>query len=356
MANPRKLCLFERWLDPVGRDYLEQHAADTEISVLSFADGEESNWAALETAHGYQLLPSTETPEQFYPDQPLLERCPDLLAVSSSGAGYDMVDVDACTKAGVLVFNQSGANSESVAQHALGMMLALCKNMIQSDRAIRTSDRDWTRWTYMGSELTGRTLGIVGLGNIGRRLSAICGSAFNMRVIAYDPYISDQDFTERGAEKVSLAEVMGQSDFVSIHCPLTEETTGMIGEHQFKAMKFGAYFISTARGGIHDEQALENVMANGRLAGAGLDVFIEEPPSNSHPLMAYPNVIVSPHNAGITSDCLYNMSRSQAEQWCDVFAGLRPRLLINPDAWTGFATRYERIVGEPVPELVSERV
>jgi len=348
MATTRKLCLFEHWLDPVGQEYLERHAVDTEISMLSFSSGAESNWAALEATHGYQLLPSTETPEQFYPGMALLKRCPDLLAVSSSGAGYDMVDVEACTKAGVLLFNQSGANAESVAQHALGMMLALCKNMIQSDRAIRKPDRDWTRWTYMGSELTGRTLGIVGLGNIGRRLSAICGSAFNMRVIAYDPYITDQDFIERGAEKVSLGAVMSEADFVSIHCPLTEETTGMIGADQFAVMKPGAYFISTARGGIHDEAALEKVMANRRLAGAGLDVFVEEPPCDHHPLMIYPNIIVSPHNAGITSDCLYNMARSQAEQWRDVFAGLPPRLLINPDAWPQFSVRYERILGEPV--------
>ena len=350
MTHTRKLCLFERWTDPVGQKHLDQHSAGTEVSMLSFADGAESNWMGLQSAHGYQLLPSTETPEMFYPDKSLLMRCPDLLAVSSAGAGYDMVDVDAGTKAGVLVFNQSGANSESVVQHALGMMLTLCKNMIQSDRAIHHPERNWTRMDYVGSELTGRTLGIVGLGNIGRRLSAICGSVFNMRVIAYDPYITDQDFVERGAEKVSLGTVMSEADFVSIHCPLTEETTNMIGARQFEVMKPGAYFISTARGGIHDEGALEQVIASGLLAGAGLDVFAEEPPAHNHPLMAYPNVIVSPHNAGITSDCLHNMALSQAEQWCDVFAGLRPRLLINPEAWDLFGERYGRIFGAPVSE------
>jgi len=348
MTCIRNLCLFERWIDPVGADDLKQHSDTTGVSILSFADRPEVNWRALASAHGYQLLPSTETPDMYYPSKALIERCPNLLAVSSAGAGYDMVDVDACTKAGVLVFNQSGANSESVAQHALGMMLALCKNMIQSDRAIHNPERNWTRMDYMGTELTGRTLGIIGLGNIGRRLSAICGSVFNMRVIAYDPYISDQDFVERGAEKASLDTVMRESDYVSVHCPLTEETKGMVGTVEFDAMKSGAYFISTARGGIHDETAVERVIANGHLGGAGLDVFVDEPPSYQHPLLAHANVIVSPHNAGITFDSLFNMARSQAAQWVDVFAGRRPRLLINPDAWELFSARYERILGDRV--------
>jgi D-3-phosphoglycerate dehydrogenase len=345
MTDVPRLCLFDRWMDPVASGYLTDHAPQLGVSILSFADGDDHNWSTLSAAHGYQCLPSTETPEKFYPTADLLARCPDLLAVSVAGAGYDMVDVDACTAAGVLVFNQSGANAESVAQHALGMMLTLCKQMIQSDRAIHSEDRNWDRWTYMGSELTGRTLGIIGLGNVGRRLSAICGSAFNMRVIACDPYISDQDFIDRGAEKASLETVMSEADFVSIHCPLTDETSNMIGAPQFDMMKSEAYFVSTARGGIHDEEALEAVLASGRISGAGLDVFVEEPPVHTHPLLAYPNVIVSPHNAGITSDCLFNMALSAAQQWTDVFVGKPPRLLINPEAFDKFAKRFEIVFG-----------
>jgi len=350
MPGQRKLFVFERWMDPVAPAYLKQHSPHTEIAMPLFTDGDDANWARLRAAHGYQLLPSTETPVRFNPDRDLLARCPDLLAVASSGAGYDIVDVDACTEAGILVFNQSGANAESVVQHALGMMLALCKNMIQSDRAIHRPARDWTRWTYQGAELTGRTLGIVGLGNIGRRLAALCGPGFNMRVIACDPYLTDQDFVDRSAEKASLEQVMQQADFVSIHCPLTEETRGMIGPAEFDCMKQGAYFISTARGGIHNEVALQRKIESGHLAGAGLDVFEEEPPRHDHPLLRHDNVIVSPHNAGITTDCLYNMALSAAEQWCDVFAGKPPRLLINPESWPRFAERYRQLFGEPVAD------
>ncbi len=350
MTCTAKLCLFEQWTDPVGSEYLEQHSPDTEICFLSFDDTPSENWQALAGAHGYQMRPSTETPIEFFPKRSFLEQCPNLLAISSAGAGYDMADVDASTEAGVLVFNQSGANAESVAQHSLGMMLALCKNMIQSDRIIHSPERDWTRMDYTGSELTGRTLGIVGLGNIGRRLSAICGSAFNMRVIASDPYITEQYIIESGAEKTTLEQVMSESDFVSIHCPLTEETTGMIGATEFASMKNHSYFIATARGGIYDEAALEREIASGRIAGAGLDVFVEEPPAHTHPLLAFPNVIVSPHNAGITTDCLYNMGLSAAQQWVQMFDGRKPRLLINPEAWPRFAERYNDILGKPVKE------
>jgi len=348
MTKTRTLCFFDRWMDPVGPEMMAANAKNVNISKLSFADGPDHNWSQLARAHGYQMLPAIETADSFHPDAAFLKRCPDLLAVASSGAGYDTFDVDACTEAGVLVFNQAGANAESVAQHALGMMLALGKQMIQSDRAIRSADRNWDRWTYKGGELTGRTLGIVGLGNVGRRTSAICGPTFNMRVIASDPYITDADFAERGAEKATLEQVMSESDFISVHCPLTDETRGMIGEKEFAMMKPDAFFITTARGGIHDEAALEKVMAEGRIRGAGLDVFETEPPAMDHPLLAYPNTIVSPHNAGITSDCTYNMARSSAEQWTALFAGEQPRLLINPEAWDLYAKRYEDILGEPV--------
>jgi D-3-phosphoglycerate dehydrogenase / 2-oxoglutarate reductase len=350
MSVTRKLCLFEHWMDPVGSEFMAEHSPETDVSVMAFSDGEEINWSKLAEAHGHQMLPSTETPELFFPKRAFLERCPNLLAISSAGAGYDMADVEACTEAGILIFNQSGANAESVAQHALGMMLALCKNIIQVDRAIHRPQRGWTRMDFTGSEITGRTLGIVGLGNIGRRISAICGTAFNMRVIAYDPYITDQDFAERGAEKTTLEQVMSEADFVTIHCPLTEETTGMIGTEQFASMKPNSYFIATARGGIYDEGALNNEITSGRIAGAGLDVFVEEPPAHTHPLLAHDNVIVSPHNAGITTDCLYNMARSAAEQWVDVFASKRPRLLVNPDAWGKYIERHKRILGVEVKE------
>ena len=343
MSVVPKIVYFDRWMDPVGPKHVSEKNPHIEIMKLDSNINSSSIWKEFEMAHGYQMLPSAETDEKFYPTQNFIERCPNLLCVSSSGAGYDQVDVSACSSSGILVINQSGTNAESVAQHTLGMMLVLCKQIIQSDRAIRSQSRKWDRWTYMGHELTGRTIGLVGLGNIGRRVAEICYSLFSMNVLAYDPYLDDQEFAARNSKKATLSQVMAESDIVSIHCPLSEETTGMIGVEQIEMMKFGAIFISTARGGIHDEVAVEKALANGYLLGAGLDVFSDEPPSNDHPILKYPNTIVSPHNAGITSDCLFNMAQSAARQWLQVFNQEKPTLLINPEAWDLYCQKFENI-------------
>ena len=343
---PARLVYFENWMDPVAERMLK---GDKGISLkrLRFTDSPENNWRAMEAAHGYQLLAGYEIREPYVPKRPLIARCQNLLAISTTGAGYDIVDVDACTKAGVLVVNQSGANSDSVAQHVLGMMLALSKQIVQADKRMRRDAGGWTRWDYKGKELTGRTLGIVGLGNVGRRVAAL-GAVFGMRVVACDPYITDDDFRERGAERVNLEDVFRDADFVSINCPLSDETRGMVGARLYALMKPTAYFITTARGGIHDEIALAKALAEGRVAGAGLDVFDPEPPPLDHPLLKFDNVVVSPHNAGVTDDCTYNMAVYAADQWMTIFKGLRPPRLINPEAWPRYRERFQRIFGVPV--------
>ena len=195
----KRLFFFENWMDEAGlKNAIENPVID--LVQMDQSDDEEQIWLALADVHGYQLRPSTETKRKFWPGRSFLERCPNLLAVSSAGAGYDMVDVEACNEAGVLVVNQSGSNSESVAQHVIGMMLALAKQIAQSNHAIRQEKRDWTRWDYCGHELTGRTIGIVGLGNIGRRVARLA-KAFNMTVMAYDPYIAVEGFIGCGVEQ-----------------------------------------------------------------------------------------------------------------------------------------------------------
>ena len=344
----KKLVYFEKWMDPVAESMLGGENG-VDLQRLSFDDAPDGNWAALEQAHGYQLLASNEIRPPFIPDRPLIERCSNLLAFSVTGAGYDMIDVDACTEAGILVVNQAGANAESVAQHVLGMMLALSKQIVQSDHHMRRPPDGWTRMDYQGKELTGRTLGIIGLGNVGRRVSALA-KAFNMRVIAYDPYIGADDLRERGAEQGGFEEVFAGSDFVSVNCPLSDETRAMIGARELALMKETAFFITTARGGIHDEAALAAALAENRIAGAGLDVFAEEPPPFDHPLMGFDNVIVSPHIAGITDDCTYNMAATAAEQWLTIFAARRPPRLINPEVWPAYRGRFEEMFGVPVEE------
>ncbi len=345
MTGTRKtLVYFDELVDPAATEAMHG-IAGVDAVCLSQSGNEDEIWSTLAGAHGYQCRPSTETQKRFWPGPEFIARCPNLLAVSSAGAGYDMIDVAACNEAGILVVNQSGANAESVAQHVFGLALALCKQIIQSDRAMRRAGRDWTRWDYVGHELTGRTIGIVGLGNIGRRIVRI-SRAFDMNAIAYDPYITDEDFRERGAKRVgSLAELFAAADVVSINCPLTAETRGMVGVDLFARMKPTALFITTARGGIHDEAALAATIAEGRIAGAGCDVFEIEPPAHDHPLLGFDNVIVSPHNAGVTDDANANMSGYAVAQWADIFAGRYPPRLRNPEVWERYRSRFAAMFG-----------
>ena len=341
----KRLVYFDQWMDAAGPEWIAKYP-HIDLIRMDQAASEGEIWPILAAAHAYQCRPTTETQAKYFPSAEFLDRCPNLLAVASAGAGYDIIDVAACTERGILVCNQSGANAESVAQHVLAMMLTLSKQLIQSDRAIRRPERNWTRWDYCGRELTEKTIGIVGLGNIGRRVSEICRMLFNMRVLAYDPYITDADFTERGAERMTdLTAMFAEADFISINCPLTDETRGMIGAEQYGALRPTAYFISTARGGIHDEVALEAVIKSGAISGAGLDVFELEPPAHDHALLAYDNVIVSPHNAGVTEDCNFNMATWSADQWGELLAGRRPPRLINPEAWDAFQTRFNEMFG-----------
>jgi D-3-phosphoglycerate dehydrogenase len=274
----------------------------------------------------------------------LLARCPDLLAVSTSGAGYDTVDAAACTAAGVIVVNQSGANADAVAEHALAMMLSLSKKIPQADRSLR-SERRPSREHFKGWNARGRTLGLVGIGNTGRRLARMCGAGLEMKVLAYDPYLSGEEIRERGAAKVDLATLLAESRFVSIHCPYNDETRGLIGAREFAAMQPGSYLITTARGGVVDENALAAALKSGHLAGAGVDVWDEEPPPVSHPLLALDNVIATQHTAGITHDSRDNMSNWNAQQVVGILRGERPPRLVNPDAWPRFARRFEKIFG-----------
>lgn len=338
------LAYFEKWVDPEGPRTVEE-SGEVSLLRLSYEAPETETWPALAAAHGYQIASRVELKGPYLGDAALLERCPNLLAITSTGAGYDMVDVEACTKAGVIVCNQSGTNDEAVAEHALGLMLCLSKQIIQSDRALRRQP-DVDRFAYTGRDLLGKTVGIVGIGRIGTRLAELCGKLFRMEVLAVDPYLGDNEIAMRGARKVEMAEMLARADFVSVNCPRSAETLGMFGAEAFGAMKPTAYFVTTARGGIHDEAALAEALANGTIAGAGVDVFLVEPPSPDHPLLQFDNVVASPHIAGITEEALRNMATAAAEQWLDILGGRRPPRLVNPEAWPLYAERFERILGK----------
>jgi D-3-phosphoglycerate dehydrogenase / 2-oxoglutarate reductase len=318
---------------------------DVRLDRLENESPEEISAPILSAAHAYQIgAARDELARHFHVDQDLLRRAPDLLIVSSNGAGYDPVDVEACTEVGVLVVNQSGGNAHSVAEHALGMLLTLSKRILEADRALRR-EANVSRNALIGTEAHGKTIGIVGLGNVGRRIAVLCKGLLGMKVLAYDPYLTVSEMAARGGEKVELDELLDRSDYVSISCPLTKESRGMIGAREFGLMRPHAYFITTARGFIHDEAALLEALRSKAIAGAGLDVWAKEPPPPDHPLLQFDNVLASPHTAGVTREARMNMGRIAAEQILDALDGLRPPRIINPEVWPRYVRRFERAFG-----------
>jgi D-3-phosphoglycerate dehydrogenase / 2-oxoglutarate reductase len=318
---------------------------DVRLDRLENDSPDEVSAPILAAAHAYQIgAARDELAKHFHVDQDLLARAPNLLIVSSNGAGFDPVDVEACTAAGVLVVNQSGGNANSVAEHALGMLLTLSKRILEADRALRR-EANVNRNALMGTEAQGKTIGIVGLGNVGRRIAELCKGLLHMKVLAYDPYLTATEMAARGGDKVELDELLRRSDHVSISCPLTRDSRGMIGAREFALMQPHAYFITTARGFIHDEAALAEALRNKLIAGAGLDVWAKEPPPPDHPLLQFDNVLASPHTAGVTKEARINMGRIAAEQLLDALDGKRPPRLINPEVWPRYVTRFERTFG-----------
>ncbi|WP_407180493.1 hydroxyacid dehydrogenase [Bradyrhizobium sp. STM 3562] len=345
MTVNSKRVFYVRYLaHPIYADMLRARA-DVRLDKLENESPEEVFAPILRQAHAYQIgAARDELAPHFHVHADLLRRAPNLLIVSSNGAGFDPVDVEACTAAGVLVVNQSGGNAHSVAEHALGMMLTLSKRIIEADRTLRRQS-GVNRNDLMGTEVQGRTIGIIGIGNVGRRIAELCSGLLGMKVLAYDPYLSREEIAARAAEKVELDELLRRSDYVSINCPLTRESRGMIGAREFALMQPHAYFVTTARGFIHDEAALEDALRNKRIAGAGLDVWAKEPPPPEHPLLQFDNVLASPHTAGVTREARENMGRIAAEQILDALDGKRPPRIINPEVWPRYSERFARAFG-----------
>ncbi|WP_245392448.1 hydroxyacid dehydrogenase [Salinicola endophyticus] len=317
---------------------------DIHLTTLPVTSAPEDHAATLQQAHAYQISSAKdETPARWFADERLLAHMPDLLCVSTSGSGYDTVEVEACTRAGVLVMNQAGANARSVAEHTLGLMLGLNKRLAESDHRLRRGG-DFSREDLMGRELHGKTLGLVGIGHIGRRVAELA-RAFGMHVIAHDPLLDAETIGQRGARPVTLPVLLGEADIVSLHCPRQADTLDLFDAQAFAAMKPGALFITTARGGIHSEAALTAALQSGHLAGAGIDVWDVEPPPQEHPLLQMSNVMATYHTAGVTHEARRNIATWAADQLLATLDGqVSPRLL-NPEAWPRYAERFQRLLG-----------
>jgi len=263
---------------------------------------------------------------------------PRLRAAIRHGAGLDMIPVEAATAAGVLVANVPGANASTVAEHVIFVTLALLRRFRGMDHDLRAkgwlAGRDHANLTH---DLAGRTVGIVGLGAVGRALARIARGGFGLQVLA-STRSPRQDAD--GVRFVELDRLVAESDIVVLCCPLTPETTGLMSAARLAAMKQGAILVNVARGPVVDEVALVDALRSGHLGGAALDVFTRQPLPGDHPLLGFDNVIVTPHMAGITEDSMERMGAGAAAEAIRVLAGDLPENLRNPDAVAAYRQRF----------------
>ena len=268
----------------------------------------------------------------------------DLLAIGRFGVGFDSVDVAACTAADVVLFITTGAVDHSGAEATVGWILALTHHVRVKDRLVREGQWD-ARSRYMGSELRDRTLGIIGFGGIGRSVVKLL-SGFGMNTpLVFDPFMSPDAVKEAGATAVSLDELLSRSDFVSLHCPLNEQTRNLLTARELSLMKPTAYLLNTARGGIVEEDALFEALSSRRIAGAALDCFVGEPITAPPRWAALDNVLLAPHSIAWTDELFRDIGRSACQGMIDLSNGRKPRGVVNPEVFErpSFRDKWEQL-------------
>jgi len=252
-----------------------------------------------------------------------------LKVIGRTGVGVDNVDIEAASEKNIPVCNTPEANTQTVAEHTVSFILALAKGLRIVDRAVR--EGNWKiRHDYITIDISKKTLGLVGFGKIGKATAKKCYDAFSMNIIAYDPFLPENvevDFPYKLLDR--LEEIFEQSDFVSLHMPHTKENHHLINKNLLLKMKNKAYLINTSRGGMVDEQALAEIISEGRIAGAALDVFEDEPPEKDNPLLGLEEVILSPHSAALTKESSRRMAMHAAEGVLDVLEGRKPKWVYN---------------------------
>ena len=256
-----------------------------------------------------------------------LDGADDLQVVGRTGAGFNSLDLDARTAHGVVAVHAPQGPTKSVAQATLGMLISCAHNFPRYQRLVREQGFE-ERLDNMGFELSGRTLGLVGLGLIARQTLEIL--PFDMEVLAFDPYVSEAKADALGVRLVDLDELLSRSDFVSLHVPLTDETEGLFGEREFRQMKSTAYLLNTTRGGVYEDEVLAEALRDGELAGAAIDVFENEPHVEGNPLLDVEDILVTPHIAGITRESLTRIGNILSESLLAVHRGELPDNVLNP--------------------------
>ncbi len=259
---------------------------------------------------------------------------PQLLVVGRTGIGVDRIDLAAATERGILVINTPDGPTESTAEHAIALLLNLCKGVARGDRLLHASQGFPPAGTFTpGLETAGAVLGLIGLGRIGSRVATIA-RALGMHVLAFDPFVTPERAQALGVEVVpTLAAMLARSQVVSIHCPAMPETYHIINAETLSQMPPGSYLVNVSRGSLVDQAALIEALQSGHLAGAGLDVFDPEPPLASDPLFSLPNIVCTPHIGSYTGAGLVRMQTMACEQVVSVLRGERPVNLVNPAAW-----------------------
>jgi D-3-phosphoglycerate dehydrogenase len=244
----------------------------------------------------------------------VVEAAQNLKVIGRAGVGVENVDVEAASKKGIVVMNTPGGNDVTTAEHTISLMMSLARHIPQAVASLKMGK--WTREKFMGVELCNKTLGIIGLGKVGR-IVAERALGFRMKVIAHDPFVPTESAARLGVEVVSLDEIYERSDFITVHTPMTNETRGLINSSTFAKMKTGVRIINCARGGIVDEEDLIQALQEGKVAGAALDVFVEEPPRPDHPLLMMDQVITTPHLGASTGEAQLNVAIAVAQQMID---------------------------------------
>jgi phosphoglycerate dehydrogenase-like enzyme len=268
----------------------------------------------------------------------------DLLALARFGVGYNDIDVDACTSANVVFFTAAGGVDRSMAEATIGWMISLGHHYRMKDLLVRRG-----QWNlaprYVGVELRDHTFGSIGLGGIARATIDLLRGFGMSQPLAFDPYVDPVIAAQLGVQLVSLGELMGRADFISIHCPLNDRTRNLIGQRELALMKPDAFLINTARGGIVNEDALFEVLESGRIAGAAMDVFVGEPFDKPHRFSILDNVLLAPHAVGLTHEIYRDIGQAVCQGMVDLALGRRPRSVINPEVFDrpGFESKWARL-------------
>jgi phosphoglycerate dehydrogenase-like enzyme len=307
-------------------------ALDSLATIFTSVVGERGDWPLEAAGVGASVIVMSGTP--FVTGADIDRVGPHLRVIARPGIGVDRIDLEAATARGIQVINSPDGPTESTAEHAIALMLNLCKRVTFTDNILRSGHSfPELRDLPPGFEVYGAVLGLVGLGRIGTRVAAIA-RALGMRVLAFDPYTTPEHASAADVELVpSLEELLSCAQVVSLHCPATPETYHLMNAHTLALMPRGSYLINAARGALIDETALLAALRSGHLAGAALDVFDPEPPMTSHPIFTLPNVICTPHIASYTSAGFLRMETMACQQIASILRGERPANLVNGQVW-----------------------